>query len=122
MKLIMKQILIVVSSFFIIFWLQSKEDKRNNKVRNTPYERFKFPLLVSSMIGLLFTMKDFIHTNNMNEITVVTPVEVEMPKEFMPMKKTLETISEVGRIDRTNFSRNGLSDFDQEIDLSPPDF
>lgn len=122
MKLIMKQMLIVVSSFFIIFWLQSKEDKRTNKVRNTPYEKFKFPILVASMVGLLFTMKEFIYTNNMNKITVVSPVEVEMPKEFMPMKKTLETISEVGRNDRTNFSRNGLSDFDQEIDLSPPNF
>lgn len=120
MKLIMKQMLIVVSSFFIIFWLQSKEDKRTNKVRNTPYEKFKFPILVASMVGLLFTMKEFIHSNNINEITVVTPIE--MPKEFMPMKKTLETISEVGRNDRTNFSRNGLSDFDQEIDLSPPNF
>lgn len=121
MKLIMKQILIVVSSFFIIFWLQSKEDKRTNKVRNTPYERFKFPLLVASMVGLLFTMKDFICGNTMNESTV-TPVEVEMPKEFMPMKKQLETISEVGGGNRGHFSRNSLSDFDQDIDLSPPGF
>ena len=36
----MKQILIIVSSFFIIFWLQSKEDKRTNRVRTTPYEKF----------------------------------------------------------------------------------
>jgi hypothetical protein len=122
MKLIMKQMLIVFSSFFIIFWLQSKEDKRTNKVRNTPYEKFKFPLLVSSMVGLLFTMKDFICGNTMNESTVVTPVDVEMPKEFIPMKKQLETISEVGGGNRGNFSRNSLSDFDQEIDLSPPDF
>jgi hypothetical protein len=122
MKLIMKQILIGVSSFFIIFWLQSKEDKRNNRVRNTPYEKFKFPILVASMIGLLFTMKEFIHTNNINEITIVSPIEVEMPKEFIPMKKTLETISDVGRNNRVNFSRNSLSDFDQEIDLSPPNF
>jgi len=118
----MKQILIGVSSFFIIFWLQSKEDKRNNRVRNTPYEKFKFPILVASMIGLLFTMKEFIHTNNINEITIVSPIEVEMPKEFIPMKKTLETISDVGRNNRVNFSRNSLSDFDQEIDLSPPNF
>lgn len=122
MKLIMKQILIVVSSFFIIFWLQSKEDKRTKRVRNTPYERFKFPLLVASMVGLLFTMKDFICGNTMNESTVTTPVDVEMPKEFIPMKKQLETISEVGGGNRGNFSRNSLSDFDQEIDLSPPDF
>lgn len=118
----MKQILIIVSSFFIIFWLQSKEDKRTNRVRNTPYEKFKFPALVSSMIGLLFTMKEFIHTNNMNEITFVSPIEVEMPKEFIPMKKTLESISEVGRLDRGKFSRNSLSDFDQEIDLNPAGF
>jgi|LauGreDrversion4_2_1035121.scaffolds.fasta_scaffold191720_2 hypothetical protein len=122
MKLIMKQILIVVSSFFIIFWLQKKEDKRTNRVRNTPYERFKFPLLVSSMVGLLFTMKEFICSNDMNESTVVIPDEVEMPKEFIPMKKQLETISEVGGSNKGNFSRNSLSDFDQEIDLSPPDF
>ena len=107
--------LIVVSSFFIIFWLQSKEDKRTNRVRNTSYERFKFPLLVASMVGLLFTMKEFMCTNNMNEIIVVAPFEI--PKEFTPIKKTLESIS-----DRSIFSRNGLSDFDQEIDLSPPDF
>ena len=118
----MKQILIVVSSFFIIFWLQKKEDKRTNRVRNTPYERFKFPLLVSSMVGLLFTMKEFICSNDMNESTVVIPVEVEMPKEFIPMKKQLETISEVGGSNKGTFSRNSLSDFDQEIDLSPPDF
>jgi hypothetical protein len=117
MKLIMKQILIVVSSFFIILWLQTKEDKRNNRIRNTPYEKFKFPLLVSSMIGLLFTMKEFICKQSID-----TAIETEMPKEFIPMKKTLETISEGGQPPRVNYSRNSLSDFNQEIDLSPPDF
>ena len=122
MKLIMKQVLIVVSSFFIIFWLQSKEDKRTNRVRSTSYEKFKFPILVSSMIGLLFTMKDFLCGNMTPDITIIAPVEVQAPKEFIPIKKPLETISETGRFNPDKFSRNSLSDFDQEIDLSPPDF
>jgi len=110
MKLIIKKIIVVVISFFIISWLQSKDDKRNNKIRKTYYEKFKFPLLVSSMIGFLLTMNEFF-SNNITEVTIVTPVEscidVETVQEIKPPK---------------NFSRNSPSDFNQEIDLNLPDF
>jgi hypothetical protein len=105
MKLILKKIIIVVISFFIVLWIQTKDDKRNNKIYQTHYERFKLPVLVGSMIGFLFTMNEFF-SNEGSQITIITPIEQCVENNFEPMQNKL----------------NNISDFNQEIDLNLPDF
>ena len=40
----------------IIYWFQYQDDKKTKRKRVTFYEKYKFPLLISSIIGLLLTM------------------------------------------------------------------
>ena len=53
MNFVIKQILIISTVFLIIFWFQNIEDKKYNKARKTVYEKYKFPVLVSAIVGLL---------------------------------------------------------------------
>jgi hypothetical protein len=85
MKLILKQFLIIGSIFLIILWFQNVDDKKHNRIRKTFYDIYKFPLLVSSIIGFILNIptligfncennqnkydslaKSFIHTNSLN--------------------------------------------------------
>ena len=53
MKLIVKHTLIIISTFFIILWFQNKDDTKYNIKRVGNYDKYKFPVLVSAIIGLL---------------------------------------------------------------------
>jgi hypothetical protein len=52
MNLILKQILILGTTFFVILWFQNCEDTRNNKVRTTFHDTYKLPVLVTALLGL----------------------------------------------------------------------
>jgi hypothetical protein len=56
MNLLLKQFLIIIGVFLIIYWFQYQDDKKTKRIRLTFYEKYKFPLLISSIIGLLLTM------------------------------------------------------------------
>ena len=84
MNLILKQLLIIVCTFLIILWFQNIDDKKYNKNRNTMYDKYKFPILVSAMIALIINLPDIISTtksmcqNNQQsiaEITFITPIK-----------------------------------------------
>lgn len=78
MDYILKQVLIIGSIFLIILWYQNQDDKRYNKKRISFYDKYKFPILVSSIVGLLLQIpnlfnktcintnlaKPYIHNNN----------------------------------------------------------
>jgi hypothetical protein len=49
----LNEVLILIGVFGIIYWFQSVEDKKNNKVREGVYQNIKLPLLVSSIVGLV---------------------------------------------------------------------
>lgn len=51
-----KQSLIIVFCFFLILWFQDLDDKKNKKTRDTLYDKYKIPILVCSIIGLLLTV------------------------------------------------------------------
>ena len=63
------QILIIILSFIIILWFQKYDDKKYNKKRLTFYDKYKFPLLVSSIIGLILTFQNNVKLNNAKQIT-----------------------------------------------------
>lgn len=52
----LKQFIIITIVFIIIMVYQEQQDKRHNRVRETTYEKYKLPLLVSSIVGLLLNL------------------------------------------------------------------
>jgi predicted permease len=79
MNLILKQFLIIGAIFLIILWFQYQDDKKNRRERKTFYDKYKFPLLVSSIIGLLLNLPAIFRIENkietLTEITIVSPVQ-----------------------------------------------
>ena len=79
MNLIIKQIIVMVITFFIILWFQNREDSKNNKDRDSYYEKYKLPLLVSAIIGLILNIPSLFKQSecineNITEINIITPV------------------------------------------------
>lgn len=56
MKLIIKQIIVVIITFLIILFFQNSDDKKHNKDRKSLYDKYKLPLLVSTIIGLILNL------------------------------------------------------------------
>ena len=56
MNLILKQFLIIGAAFLIILWFQHQDDKKQKRERKSFYDKYKFPLLVSSIIGLVLNL------------------------------------------------------------------
>ena len=92
MNLILKQVLIIGSVFAIIFWFQQKDDMKTKRIRTTFIEKYKLPMLVSSIVGLMLNLKNLTNLNCSNEtiteVTIVTPVKEctkinEMSKPFI---------------------------------------
>ena len=92
MNLILKQVLIIGSVFAIILWFQQKDDIKTKRVRTTLIEKYKLPMLVSSIVGLMLNLKNLTNLNCSNEtiteVTIVTPVKEctklnDMSKPFL---------------------------------------
>jgi predicted permease len=84
MKLIIKQIIIMIIVFLIILWFQNNDDKKHNRKRLTIFEKYKLPLLVSTILGLilnfplLFKMQKC--PEKITEINILTPInEINIP-------------------------------------------
>ena len=91
MNHIIKQLLIVIITFLIILWFQKCDDKRNNKIRKTLYEKYKLPLLVSSIVGLLLQAnirkKKFISWDS-TELYIESPISIDMIDTIGPPSPT----------------------------------
>jgi hypothetical protein len=62
-------------------WFQKCDDKRNNKIRKTFYEKYKLPLLVSSIVGLLLQAnirKDKFISWDSTELYLDSPISIDM--------------------------------------------
>jgi len=86
MKLIVKQIIVMIIVFIIILWFQNNDDKKNNRTRINLFDKYKLPLLVSTIVGLilnfpiLFKMNELTQQNKCTEINILSPIrEVKMP-------------------------------------------
>jgi hypothetical protein len=78
MNLIIKQIIVVIITFLLIVWFQNIDDAKNKRIRNSYYEKYKLPLLVSAIIGLILNFSTFFKLNNcvnenITEINIITP-------------------------------------------------
>ena len=75
MNRIVKQLLILVLIFLVIYWVQTIDDKNKNKKRDSLYDKIKFPLLVCAIIGLLLNLNlgGIINCKEESEIIIIQP-------------------------------------------------
>ena len=93
MKLIINQIIVVVITFLIILWFQNNDDTKNKRTRTTMYDKYKLPLLVSAIIGLILNFPLFFKimeckTTDLTEINILTPIK----EIHTPMSNNLKDI------------------------------
>lgn len=122
MNLILKQFLIIGIAFFIILWFQHEDDKKHKRERKTFYDKYKFPLLVSSIIGFVLNLSSLFDIGEksdeiLTELHIITPVEkCNVPKTFInnnfgtPNKNQMKLLS------------NNNSVTEQQIFTELPDF
>jgi hypothetical protein len=96
MNLFLKQFLVISFVFLIILLFQNLEDKKQNRARNTFYEKFKLPLLISSITGLIINLPGLFSDNGSEQvvesvgIAIIAPIQPEIPsnsemsKAFVP--------------------------------------
>ena len=126
MNLILKQVLIIGTIFIVILWYQHQDDKKTKRERKTFLDKYKLPLLVSSIIGLMMSMPSFLNLAKetheiLTEVTIITPIKNcdklnEMAKPFM---NSNNFGTKTNPNDLTWFSKNPT---DQQIYTDLPDF
>ena len=95
MKLIIKQLGIIIGVFSITVWVQQMDDKKYNKNRIDFYDKYKFPLLISAIIGLLINVPELIMKINTNDnIIPISFINSIRPNAEMgsPTKETLDAL------------------------------
>ena len=125
MNLILKQFLIIGTVFIIIIWFQHKENKKHKITKKTYYDQYKFPLLVSSIIGLILNLPILFdmgekYVEKLAELTIINPDEkYDIAKTFVHNNN----FSSHGKEQMTWFSNcNVKQASDQQIFTDLPDF
>ena len=93
----MKEIIIVLISFILILWFQNIEDYKYKNNRYSLYEKYKYPIFVSAIIGLILSSCSFL---NISTPVISTPI--------------IEKIQSINKI-KSNI-------FDQQIYIDPSPF
>jgi hypothetical protein len=89
----LKELIILVLTFGIIYWFQYVDDKKRCKKRVGIYEKIKLPLLVSCIVGLvLFWEKDSVLAIFIAKESCQPSNHLQVPKlpalsEFLPQNK-----------------------------------
>lgn len=126
MNLLLKQVLIIGTIFTIILWFQQQDDKKTKRERNTFFDKYKLPLLVSSIIGLMINMSSFLNLSGeiqetLTEVTIITPIK--NCNRFNDATKPFMNSNNFGTQAKSNdltwFSKNPS---DQQIYTDLPDF
>ena len=122
MKLIIKQFGIIIGVFSITLWVQQMDDKKYNKNRIDFYDKYKFPLLMSAIIGLLINVPELIIKMNTNNEIPVSFINSIRPNAEMgsPTKETLDALP-FEKL-RRNCGKGNNSFPEQQIYTNLPDF
>ncbi len=119
MDLILKQLIIIAGTFLIILWFQNVDDKKHNKTRDTFYEQYKFPILVSAIVGFVINIPEIISTVSgescesvIGEIAIFTAGE------------PISTANQVPKISPVDLARQSGKNIisEQQIFTDLPDF
>jgi len=123
MKLILKQFGIIIVVFSITLWVQQMDDKKYNKTRIDFFDKYKFPLLMSAIIGLLINVPELIMKMDTNDNLIpVSFINSIRPNAEMgsPTKETLEALP-FEKLRRNCGKGNKLSG-EQQVYTNLPDF
>ena len=119
MELILKQLIIIAGTFLIIWWFQNVDDRKHNKIRDSFYEKYKFPILVSAIIGFVINIPEIMSSitkdceANISEIAIFTTGE--------PIKQIARNLEKISPVDLARQTiRNVISE--QQIYTDLPDF
>jgi len=120
MDLFLKQIIIIAGTFLVILWFQNVDDRKHNKTRNTFYEKYKFPILVSAIVGFVINIPEIISqvTGDSGNATIT---EIAIFTAGEPVKQLSKNIGKLSPIDLARKSvKNIISE--QQIFTDLPDF
>jgi hypothetical protein len=123
MKLIIKQLGIIIGVFSITLWVQQMDDKKYNKNRIDFYDKYKFPLLMSAIIGLLINVPELIMKINTNDNLIpVSFINSIRPNAEIgsPTKETLDALP-FEKLRRNCGKENKLFS-EQQVYTNLPDF
>jgi len=79
MKLVIKQIIVMIIVFIIILWFQNNDDKKHNRTRLTLFDKYKLPLLVSTIIGLILCFPLFFKLQECPPEKIITDINILTP-------------------------------------------
>ena len=95
-----KKTLIILISFFLILWIQNVDDRKNKRVRKSLYDKYKMPLLVSSIVGLVITLNfnknifEQIIDKKSNKVTI-SDVDLQTSSANSAIKQPVEIVSTI---------------------------
>ena len=79
----LKQIVILITVFVFIIWYQKVDDRKTKRERKTFLEKFKLPILITSIVGLLLNLNINkilgLEECNITQVTVIKP-DIKIPK------------------------------------------
>jgi hypothetical protein len=78
------KILIVISIFCIILWIQNTDDIKYKKERKSYYDKYSLPVLVASIAGLVLTLDTCALEQYCNKVSSLfiklNPIYIEKPE------------------------------------------
>jgi hypothetical protein len=129
MNLIIKQILLIGTIFLTILWIQNIDDKKYKKERKSIYDKYKFPLLVSAIIGLILNLPAFMGFNceikkmeYNNEISRTFIHNNNFGNHAVNDKLSWFDNGIPEQIPQNNFINKSLDNIEQQIYTDLPDF
>ena len=122
----LKQIVILTTVFVFILWYQNVDDKRTKRVRKTNLEKFKLPILVTSIVGLLININIYkllgLEQCNITHLTFLSPQETPNLKSLIKPKPILKPFLPIPDNVINIPKLNSLDITDQDIYTDLPDF
>lgn len=79
MNLYLKQFIIILITFFLILWFQNCDDKKNKKERTSYHDKYKLPILVCALLGLILNFNDIFYSTPIVEELVITEHKTILP-------------------------------------------
>lgn len=129
MNLFLKQFLVISFVFLIILLFQNLEDKKQNRVRKTIYEKYKLPLLISSITGLIINLPGLFSDQASEQVVETVGIAI-----IGPTQPVVSTVSDMSKafVPTNNFGSNvepnklswypGKELSELDINTSLPDF
>ena len=100
MNYLVKQFLIIGTTFFLILWFQNCEDAKNKKVRTTIHEKYKLPILVAAILGLILNFNDIFMNNSSSQVEdmfhpISSATQLEMLSGTKPSVPTFDIYTDI---------------------------